>query len=603
SAQQLADDLRRYLKHEPVLAKPDTVMYRMQKFIHRHTFGVATTTFVILSLAILSVMLFNRSNELQNSLLATQQEKQRVTQVTNFLIDIFKLSDPLKSQSDIVNVKDLLDYSSTQLENQFDQQPSTKAKLYETLGTVYLNMSDISTAEHLLKQASAMNVEQSPLDQLQGLLVNAELNQKKGQLNEALMLLNEFDAKHPNIVLPVITRLKLALSKGQLLYQLGYLDKANQLLTAASDTLLDQEAENNQFKGEQLKADINQLLGNVLWKQGRLDQVGDYYQRSYQSNVLRLGQDHHLALKSLSALGVLAYSQGNYEVALSRFEQVVNSRSEKLGPAHFLTADAHNRLGATHYELGDLVAAESHYNQALSGFDISGLRASIKYTRVLNNLGLIKRQQKQYQSAQELFEQALQIQTELLGPQHPDLAAMLNNLGLAAYDQSKFLQAEEWFTQAYQVQFAANGLNNVKIAFSMTNIGRMQMHLNQPEKAIDWIERALKLRAQHLGTDDLLYAATLMAHAEWAFVTKSHEKGVKSAEYAVKIRESQLSANDWRMADSRHLWHILKNNYAIPSNQLWCDAAIIEQRFGADHPRTKMTYQRMQGQLKMTCSK
>lgn len=601
TAQHLADDLNRHLNNVPILAKTDTVMYRMQKFIQRHTFGVATTAFVMLSLAILSIMLFNRSNELQESLLATQQEKERVSQVTTFLIDIFKISDPLKNQSDIVNVKDLLDYSSSQLENQFDQQPSTKAKLYETLGTVYLNMSDINSAERLLKQASAMNIDQTPIDQLQGLLVNAELNQKKGQLNEALSLLNQFNEMHPTLQLPVIMQLKIALSKGQLLYQLGFLDEANQLLTAASDTLLDQEAENDQFKGEQLKADINQLLGSVLWKQGRLEQVGDYYQRSYDSNVARLGKDHHLTLKSLSALGVLAYSQGNYELAQSRFKQVVTSRSKQLGPFHFLTADAHNRLGATYYELGDLDEAESHYNQALNGFDVSGLKASIKYTRVLNNLGLIKRQQKQYQAAQQLFEQALQIQTELLGPQHPDLAAMLNNLGLAAYDQSDFAAANDWFTQAYQVQFAANGLNNVKIAFAMTNIGRMQIHLGQPQNALDWIERALELRAQHLGTDHLLYAATLMAHAEWAFATKSHKIGLKSAEKALKIRESKLKSDDWRVADSRHLLHSLGPTNNLPSKQLWCDATIIEQRFGAEHPRTKTTYQRMDGQLVMGC--
>ncbi|MGJ8662140.1 MAG: protein kinase domain-containing protein [Marinicella sp.] len=601
TAQHLADDLNRHLNNVPILAKTDTVMYRMQKFIQRHTLGVATTTLVILSLAILSVMLFNRSNELQKSLLATQQEKQRVTQVTTFLIDIFKLSDPLKNQSNIVNVKDLLDYSSAQLENQFEQQPSTKAKLYETLGTVYLNMSDIQAAERLLMQAKEMGIEQAPIDELQAILVNAELSQKKGQLNEALSLLKSFEEKHPDITLPAVMQLKVALSKGQLLYQLGDLDDANQLLTAASLTLLDQEAENNQFKGEQLKADINQLLGNVLWKQGRLDQVGNYYQRSYQSNVSRLGKDHHLSLKSLSALGVLAYSQSNYEQARTRFEQVVKSRSEQLGPTHFLTADAHNRLGATHYELGDLAAAESNYNQALTGFDVSGLGASIKYTRVLNNLGLIKRQQKQYQAAQLLFEQALKIQTELLGPQHPDLAAMLNNLGLAAYDQSNFKEANDWFTQAYQVQFAANGLNNVKIAFSMTNIGRMQLHLNQPEKALDWIEKALALRAQHLGTEDLLYAASLMAHAEWGLATKNIEDGLKSSEKALIIRENHLKDDDWRLADSRLITHTLKQKYTIPSDQAWCDVALIEKQFGTHHPRTKAAHQRMHGQLPMKC--
>ena len=49
------DDLRRYLSHEPVTAGPDTVRYRVSKFVRRHRGAVATTalTAIALILAIL----------------------------------------------------------------------------------------------------------------------------------------------------------------------------------------------------------------------------------------------------------------------------------------------------------------------------------------------------------------------------------------------------------------------------------------------------------------------------------------------------------------------------------------------------------------------
>jgi eukaryotic-like serine/threonine-protein kinase len=40
----LADDLRRYLKHEPISARPDSVLYRAGKFVRRNWSGVALTT-------------------------------------------------------------------------------------------------------------------------------------------------------------------------------------------------------------------------------------------------------------------------------------------------------------------------------------------------------------------------------------------------------------------------------------------------------------------------------------------------------------------------------------------------------------------------------
>jgi eukaryotic-like serine/threonine-protein kinase len=50
-----SDDLRRYLAHEPVTAGPDTVRYRVSKFVRRHRGAVATTalTAIALILAIL----------------------------------------------------------------------------------------------------------------------------------------------------------------------------------------------------------------------------------------------------------------------------------------------------------------------------------------------------------------------------------------------------------------------------------------------------------------------------------------------------------------------------------------------------------------------
>jgi serine/threonine-protein kinase len=596
SAQQLADDLRRYLNNEPVLAKPDSVLYRMRKFVQRHTIGVMTTVAVMMSLLVLAVQLFNRSQELQNALQATQEEQRRVSQVTEYLIDVFKLSDPLQNQSEIVDVKSLLDHSSQQLENQFNQEPATKAKLYQTLAAVYLNMSDIQAAEKLLQQAKQIEIEGSVIDQITAALIEAELLQKKGQPNEALMLLNGFGQKYSTIEFPVILALKKSLAQGQLMYELGELDAAVETLQLANQMLHAQESTKDHDKGEQIQADIYQLLGNVYWKKGDLEQVEINYQKSFNSNFSRSGIEHHTTLKSLSALGVLAYSQGRFELAKTRFEQVLASRIKQLGNMHYLTADAHNRLGATEYELGHLSAAESHYQQAIQALDASGLRASIKFTRVLNNLGLIKRQQTQYSEAEGLFLQVLDIQTEMLGDDHPDLTAMLNNLGLTAYDQSNFAAALDWFKRAYQVQFDANGLNNANIAFAMTNMGRMYLQLNQLSEAKVWIEQALQLRAEQLDSEHLLYAATLMADAELSLAVKNLENARKSAEQALNIRYKQLEVGDWRLADSRHLWASL-NSLSEASKQQMCeDAEIIKQRFGPNHPRTQAALQRMNAQ-------
>ena len=45
----LANDVRRHLRNEPVLAGPPSALYRAKKFARRHRFGVgAAATFVLL---------------------------------------------------------------------------------------------------------------------------------------------------------------------------------------------------------------------------------------------------------------------------------------------------------------------------------------------------------------------------------------------------------------------------------------------------------------------------------------------------------------------------------------------------------------------------
>ncbi len=50
SVEQFAEDIRRYLERLPVTARPDTVGYRLAKFVRRHTVGVVATALVALAL-------------------------------------------------------------------------------------------------------------------------------------------------------------------------------------------------------------------------------------------------------------------------------------------------------------------------------------------------------------------------------------------------------------------------------------------------------------------------------------------------------------------------------------------------------------------------
>jgi len=80
-----ADDLQRYLKHEPITARPDTLAYRTAKFLRRNRMAVAlTTTTIVLVIGSLSTGLLVANRERR----VAEHRFAQVRQLANKFIDL-----------------------------------------------------------------------------------------------------------------------------------------------------------------------------------------------------------------------------------------------------------------------------------------------------------------------------------------------------------------------------------------------------------------------------------------------------------------------------------------------------------------------------------
>lgn len=136
TAEAFAEDLRRYLAGEPVIAQSESTWYRSKKFFLRHRWGVASAAAVVLALTLgLGAALWQAHIARRESRTATAMEK--------FLEDIFRANsahqdDPVKARQ--TTARELLDIGAAKVDNELTDVPEAKIRILNTLGDMYFDL-------------------------------------------------------------------------------------------------------------------------------------------------------------------------------------------------------------------------------------------------------------------------------------------------------------------------------------------------------------------------------------------------------------------------------------------------------------------------------
>jgi serine/threonine protein kinase len=150
SATALADDLHRYLKNEPVAARPDTVPYRAAKFVRRNRTAVALTALaVIATVAGLSGTLIQaRTASVQRDFALRQVER---SEALNDFHE-FLLSDAAPSGKPFT-VNELLERAERIVERQHAADDPNRVVLMISIGRQYLEQDVGTSARRILEEA------------------------------------------------------------------------------------------------------------------------------------------------------------------------------------------------------------------------------------------------------------------------------------------------------------------------------------------------------------------------------------------------------------------------------------------------------------------
>jgi eukaryotic-like serine/threonine-protein kinase len=153
SPAELAADLRRHLRNEPVLAASPSTAYRLRKFVKRHRAGVATAT--LLGLAFLAGMAGTTVGMLRARAERdrAEQAREEMQEVASFLVGLFKVSDPGESLGETITARQILDRGAERVGRELEGRPLTRARLLETIGDTYESLGLYDLAEKQMRDA------------------------------------------------------------------------------------------------------------------------------------------------------------------------------------------------------------------------------------------------------------------------------------------------------------------------------------------------------------------------------------------------------------------------------------------------------------------
>jgi serine/threonine protein kinase/Tfp pilus assembly protein PilF len=150
SVTALADDLSRYLKNEPISARPDTIAYRTAKFVRRHRAAVALAALACVATVagVTGTLVEARRAHTQRDFALRQLSRaESINDLDNFL-----LADAAPSGKPFT-VDELLQRAQHIVERQHNSNVANHAELLTSIGRKYLGQDEDGRARPLIEKA------------------------------------------------------------------------------------------------------------------------------------------------------------------------------------------------------------------------------------------------------------------------------------------------------------------------------------------------------------------------------------------------------------------------------------------------------------------
>ena len=382
SASDIAAEIRRFMRNEPVQAGPPGAGYRVAKFVRRHRSPVLAALVTVVALVagfVLALVGLQRATAARRDADAqrdvarqkaedAQSAARRAEAINAFLQDILASADPRVSAQKDLTVRAAVERALAQVDaGELKEEPLIEAAVRLTIARSLSGLADYDAAVVQSDRARAIYEkalgpkaaevgrawhQRGSAEKLAGQAAAAE-----GDLQRALAIFESQD--EPDALAIAGCRNDLALT----MVDQGRLDDAEPLLREVYAFAM-----GPQGTGTELQPEAVNNLGSLLMARGAFAEAERFFREAVAINEARHGGQHPNLATNLDNLAQSLQGQGKHDDALSVFSRALKMRRALFGNEHPDVATTLHNVAVLHYVRGELPPCEAALRESLDIF-------------------------------------------------------------------------------------------------------------------------------------------------------------------------------------------------------------------------------------------
>ncbi|MFI4897644.1 MAG: tetratricopeptide repeat protein, partial [Phycisphaerales bacterium JB059] len=386
SVAELGRDVTRYLRDEPILARPATTMYQLRMFAKRRRSLViavaAATLLLVAGTTVSSILAVERTIARDNA----RDERDAAVRVNRFLTeDLLAAAMPANLGRE-VTVREAVDVAAASIGAEFLDRPLIRSSIQEAVGGTYMALGEWEKAERFLRDAMATHARIARPD--------------------------------PARAIRMETRLAMLAGAN------GRYEQAERELRSIA------ERARASLDRPDLASDADASLAIVLRERGRYEEAETLQRELIRDAVARFGDSSVEASERRSDLSATLQVADRRLEAIPVHEQALRTLQEHKGDANPSTISALAQMGSLLLGTSEPEQAENYLREA-SELASEHLGPDHPTTVIyVANLGTYYSNLGRSEEAEPLLAQAVEFADRVLGPDHPITMGSVSSLGV-----------------------------------------------------------------------------------------------------------------------------------------------------------------------------